>query len=129
MDKQGVSYYADLTEKTEERFPWWSRVWCGVLHDGHDIELVESTPSMHILRCRRCRGIVWESRVETQEERKIRQLVDVLQRLYDYQNGCPLPSYEAEWSRAMSDARALLSGQMLSETENSQSRRDSDDRQ
>lgn len=124
-----MSYYAGLTEQTEERFPWWSRVWCVLLHDGHDIELVESTPIMHILRCKRCRGIVWENRVETPDDRKIRQLVDVLQRLCDYQNGCPLPSYEAEWSRAMRDARTLLSGQLLIESENSQSRREADDRQ
>lgn len=33
---------------------------------------------------------------------------DVLETLVDNQNGCPLPSYEEEWSRAMSDAFAIL---------------------
>jgi hypothetical protein len=32
-------------------------------------------------------------------------VVSVLRQLHDYQNGCPLPSYEQGWSKAMAGAR------------------------
>lgn len=44
------------------------------------------------------------------EREKVESLRDALQLLKDHQNGCPLPKYEAQWSKAMADATALLSG-------------------
>ena len=35
-------------------------------------------------------------------------LRDTLELLVDYQNGCPLPSYEEQWTRAMQAAARLL---------------------
>jgi len=36
------------------------------------------------------------------------RLRDALELLVDHQNGCPLPSYEAGWTRAMKLAREIL---------------------
>ena len=33
--------------------------------------------------------------------KQITKLREALQLLHDYQNGCPLPSYEEGWTRAM----------------------------
>jgi hypothetical protein len=35
-------------------------------------------------------------------------LHEALELLYDHQNGCPLPKYEKDWTRAMKDARAAM---------------------
>jgi len=35
-------------------------------------------------------------------------LLEALQALYDHQNGCPLPSYEEGWTRAMSATESAL---------------------
>lgn len=42
-----------------KQFPWWGRIWCQLFCGGHDIEWVETTPIMVIMRCRRCKGRVW----------------------------------------------------------------------
>ena len=47
-----------------------------------------------------------------------RKLFDCLERLVDYQNGCPLPSYEKKWTRAMTDAAILLGRRASSAGEN-----------
>lgn len=39
---------------------------------------------------------------------EIERLKEALQLLYDNQNGCPLPKYEADWNRAMQLAEAVL---------------------
>lgn len=44
---------------TEKQFPWWGRIRCQLFCGGHDIEWVETTPIMVIMRCRRCEGRVW----------------------------------------------------------------------
>jgi len=36
------------------------------------------------------------------------ELVEGLRLLHDNQNGCPLPSYEKDWNKAMADAQRLL---------------------
>ena len=41
-------------------------------------------------------------------ETKNSELADALSDLVDCQNGCPLPSYEANWDEAMLKAKALL---------------------
>lgn len=41
---------------------------------------------------------------------RVSALEGTLGLLADHQNGCPLPSYEDEWGRAMESARALLGG-------------------
>lgn len=40
---------------------------------------------------------------------QIAQLEETLELLVDHQNGCPLPKYEKEWTRAMALAQKLLS--------------------
>ena len=40
--------------------------------------------------------------------RDLSQAVDALQELYDWQNGCPLPTYEKGWGNAMEMARKVL---------------------
>lgn len=39
---------------------------------------------------------------------RVAELEAALELLVDQQNGCPLPSYEAEWNRAMKMARLAL---------------------
>lgn len=39
---------------------------------------------------------------------ELREIADCLQSLYDLQNGCPLPKYEAEWDEVMAQAGRLL---------------------
>ena len=46
---------------------------------------------------------------------EVERLRDVLERLRSVQNGCPLPKYEAEWSKAMDDATAALSAKGASD--------------
>lgn len=36
------------------------------------------------------------------------EAVEALQELYDWQNGCPLPTYEKGWGNAMEMARKVL---------------------
>lgn len=41
-------------------------------------------------------------------EAQRRKFREALELLVDHQNGCPLPKYEAEWTRAMALARVVL---------------------
>lgn len=41
---------------------------------------------------------------------RVEALEETLGLLVDHQNGCPLPSYEEKWNRAMADAKNLLGG-------------------
>lgn len=41
-------------------------------------------------------------------EKENAALQEALQLLYDCQNGCPLPKYEAEWNRAMALTRSII---------------------
>jgi hypothetical protein len=56
----------------------------------------------------------WWERVQdankqlTVEREKVKPLVDAIQMLRDYQNGCPLPSYEKGWNEAMAMTDAAL---------------------
>lgn len=43
------------------------------------------------------------------------ELADVLRWLYDLQNGCPLPKYEADWERTMERAGAILAAVEVNE--------------
>lgn len=42
------------------------------------------------------------------EREKVKELAEALRMLRDYQNGCPLPSYEKGWNEAMSMTNAVL---------------------
>lgn len=42
------------------------------------------------------------------DQMRIQELEKALAALYANQNGCPLPKYEAEWSKAMADTERLL---------------------
>ena len=44
------------------------------------------------------------------DQMRIQDLEKALAALYANQNGCPLPKYEAEWSKAMADTERLLLG-------------------
>lgn len=49
----------------------------------------------------------WKEKCE-QQAKEITELREALQLLYDCQNGCPLPKYEADWTRAMELAEHAL---------------------
>ena len=38
----------------------------------------------------------------------VARLLEALQLLYDCQNGCPLPKYQADWDKAMQLAQQVL---------------------
>ena len=42
------------------------------------------------------------------EREKVRELAEALRMLHDYQNGCPLPSFEKGWNEAMAMTDAVL---------------------
>lgn len=46
--------------------------------------------------------------LETEANGKIEKLVNCLVLLHSVQNGCPLPKYEDDWNKAMSDSSELL---------------------
>ena len=43
-------------------------------------------------------------------------LLEALEELYTYQNGCPLPSYERGWNNAMQLAQQALAATQTKET-------------
>lgn len=50
-------------------------------------------------------------RREQEQSQEIARLQEALQLLYSVQNGCPLPSYKEEWTRAMVLTQAALKEQ------------------
>lgn len=45
---------------------------------------------------------------ERRRERELNEAMDTLRLLHDYQNGCPLPSYEKWWNEAMRRSQQLF---------------------
>lgn len=41
-------------------------------------------------------------------KRDKREILEALRNLHDWQNGCPLPSYEKQWAAAMEEAQRLF---------------------
>lgn len=46
--------------------------------------------------------------LESDALEQIRQFKDTLGLLYSAQNGCPLPKYQEDWNKAMTEAATLL---------------------
>lgn len=62
-----------------------------------------------IVKYNEVRSVLAEQRQRIEHlERQNAALREALQLLHDYQNGCPLPSYEKGWTRAMALTQEAL---------------------
>ena len=81
---------------------------------GHDERFIDWEDHGKPIACLKCecgklqlQCDTWEYTVANWEAR-LAAAEDALQALYDYQNGCPLPTYRVGWTAAMVAAENVL---------------------
>lgn len=101
IDRTALATHDAEQRQRIEELEEWKRIVLGTGTDQEAVIRMAATEYTKVaVQC-------WKEKCE-QQAQEIARLREALQLLYDVQNGCPLPTYQADWDEAMVMTERLL---------------------